>query len=61
MVQAKMPHPHMTKLKYALAGAGVSLAVLFGSKLAGRISKRAEESRAKQVTSKADDNTKRKT
>ena len=40
VVQAKMPHPHMTKLKYALAGAGVSLAVLFGSKLARGISKR---------------------
>jgi hypothetical protein len=40
VIQAKMPHPHMTKLKYALAGFGVSLALLFGSKLAGRISKR---------------------
>ena len=44
VVHAKMPHPHMTKLKYALAGAGVSLAVLFGSKLAGRISKGGKKS-----------------
>jgi hypothetical protein len=35
-----MPHPHRTKVKYALAGAGVPLAVLLGSKLASILSKR---------------------
>lgn len=40
VVQAKMPHPHKTKLKYILAGAGLPLAALLGSKLAVRISNR---------------------
>jgi hypothetical protein len=39
-----MPHPHKSKLKYALAGAGVPLAVLLGSKLVGRILKREKTS-----------------
>jgi hypothetical protein len=44
VVHAKMPHPHTTKLKYALAGAGVPLALLLGSKLASIISKRMKKS-----------------
>jgi hypothetical protein len=39
-----MPHPHKTKLKYALAGACVPLAVLLASKLVGRILKREKKS-----------------
>jgi hypothetical protein len=42
----------MTKLKYALAGAGVSLAILFGSKVARTISKREKSPEAKHVTSR---------
>ncbi len=38
VMHARMPHPQRTKLKYALAGAGVPLAVLLGSKLAEKIS-----------------------
>ena len=44
VLQAKMSHPNRTKLKYALAGAGVPLAVLLGSKLVGRILKREKPS-----------------
>src|SRR5579871_2186664 len=33
VVHANMPHPHRTKVKYALAGAGVPIAMLLGSKL----------------------------
>ena len=40
VVNATMPYPHKTKLKYALAGAGMPLVVLLGSKLAGKISQR---------------------
>ena len=40
VVNAITSHPHRTKLKYALAGAGVPLAVLLGSKLAGILSNR---------------------
>ena len=44
VVRPAMLHPHKTKLKYALAGAGVPLAVLLGSKLVGRILKREKTS-----------------
>jgi hypothetical protein len=44
VVQTTMPHPKRTRLKYALAGAGVPLAVLLGSKLAARISNRGKKS-----------------
>lgn len=44
VVSATTSHSHRTRLKYALAGAGVPLAVLLGSKLAGRISNRGKKS-----------------
>jgi hypothetical protein len=43
VIHAK-PHPQRTKLKYALAGAGVPLAVLFGSRLASILSKHIKKS-----------------
>lgn len=44
VLQAKLPHPNRTKLKYALAGAGVPLAILLGAKLADKLSKREKKS-----------------
>lgn len=44
VVNATMSHPRRTKLKYALAGAGLPLAVLLGSKLADRILNRGKKS-----------------
>jgi hypothetical protein len=44
VVHPAMPHPHKTRLKYALVGAGVPLALLLGSKLVGRILKREKKS-----------------
>jgi hypothetical protein len=44
VVHPAMPHPHKTKLKYALVGAGVPLALLLASKLVGRIVKREKKS-----------------
>ena len=43
VVNATILHPHRTKLKYALAGAGVPLAVLLGSKLADKILNRGKK------------------
>ena len=40
VVHPAMPHPHNTKLKYALVGASVPLALLLASRLVGRIVKR---------------------
>jgi hypothetical protein len=44
VVHANMPHPGGRKLKYALAGAGVPLALLLGAKLVGKLSKRDKKS-----------------
>jgi hypothetical protein len=44
VLQVKVPHPNRPKLKYALAGAGVPLAILLGSKLASILSNRKNKS-----------------
>jgi len=44
VVHETVPHPHKSKIKYALAGAGVPVALLLGSKLLRRISKREKKS-----------------
>jgi hypothetical protein len=44
VVHESVPHTLESKIKYALAGAGVPLALLLGSKLLRRISKREKKS-----------------
>src|SRR6516164_6396236 len=44
VVHETKSHPQKSKVKYALAGAGVPLALLLGSKLLRRISKREKKS-----------------